>query len=980
MASFTDSIPTFNPYVSQQPIESMVKVGMMKQQKYDTNLQKIQQSMSEIAGLQIGRDIDKEYLEKKVSEVSSRLRVFASGDFSNNNLTTSMRGMIAGIADDKIIQNSVRSTMAAQNAKQLQSKANADGNGSPSNDYALDKQLSTWYNDEEVGAIFSGSYKPYTEYQKPAMEVIKNLAKDHTENEVAFDFDNKGNIIGIRDAISNTVIEGITVEKIQAALKAQLSPAMWEQMSMDGIYQYSGVSDEKFITSTRERHSSIIDNINEKISDLQALATMAEPRSKLFLEQQIKGLESYSKSVEIQFNSIDEQLESGNLDGAKAKIFAIDWMDNMGNSFASSSVKKTYRTNPFKTVQLTEAQMRQTANIAKAKFDQVDRHFDANFLQKERFHKDDLDADAAEAGLDGSGTRGRFGNMELPGDPNHLSNSEYIKEHGESIESDEVLVGESLTHLLNKWKITEEQKDTAVLIGESTTNVLSIDLTKDLNGLETKKALLAGRNKSTNQIKENADKLYPIEGERLLTVDENKTFYAEFKDSQDENNLVEFTTEEAVTAFKEFDKEYFTKNVVYTGNQGHITKSVDDERAYRDFTITESDTPEEAEVKATKRALYEVWREEQGVSRDFRDNIIFDDITGGGVEQSNLWDYVEEIGELLEPRVVNNKKIKDEYVANELKTTNLTFGPKAYSINLPKTADKDDFFSSVLAPLALTARTGGIPDSKLSSTQIISYIEHFASAFVSTDGSKHILHVTGTGAYEGIDIPLDDKIYKVFKDKYEPSPAMKIYYEKYIPKMLSNINPVEPAVHTFDEAQKTLIENYKNNSGYDPVGEDLNEINRTAGDAAGKPVIDEYGNQVYREVPKTHWTTATDGQYITTFENAGIKHAGNFRNVKYYGISGNVNSEASPVHTEYVYLKLNIFDPISGRKFPNVTLPEPVHVTQIDAVINRFTDEAIWQLLNKTPDKSIPQLVLDKLKDASSSLVKAARKLKQNEQ
>ena len=45
MASFTDNIPQFNPYVQQLPVEAMVSVGMEKQRRYDEGLQKIQSNI-----------------------------------------------------------------------------------------------------------------------------------------------------------------------------------------------------------------------------------------------------------------------------------------------------------------------------------------------------------------------------------------------------------------------------------------------------------------------------------------------------------------------------------------------------------------------------------------------------------------------------------------------------------------------------------------------------------------------------------------------------------------------------------------------------------------------------------------------------------------------------------------------------------------------------------------------------------------------
>ena len=48
MASFTDSISQFNPYVQQIPVEEMAKVGMYKQAQYDQGVQKIQTQIDNV--------------------------------------------------------------------------------------------------------------------------------------------------------------------------------------------------------------------------------------------------------------------------------------------------------------------------------------------------------------------------------------------------------------------------------------------------------------------------------------------------------------------------------------------------------------------------------------------------------------------------------------------------------------------------------------------------------------------------------------------------------------------------------------------------------------------------------------------------------------------------------------------------------------------------------------------------------------------
>ena len=53
MASYLDNIPTFNEYVEQRPQDDMLKVGLFKQQAYNEGVKKIQDSIDNIAGLDI---------------------------------------------------------------------------------------------------------------------------------------------------------------------------------------------------------------------------------------------------------------------------------------------------------------------------------------------------------------------------------------------------------------------------------------------------------------------------------------------------------------------------------------------------------------------------------------------------------------------------------------------------------------------------------------------------------------------------------------------------------------------------------------------------------------------------------------------------------------------------------------------------------------------------------------------------------------
>ena len=112
MASWTDKIPTFNPYVAQLPVEAMVQVGMYKQKQYDEGIQKIQTNIDNVAGLDIAKESDKVYLQSKLNQLGNDLKIVAAGDFSNFQLVNSVNGMTNQIVKDANVQAAVASTAA----------------------------------------------------------------------------------------------------------------------------------------------------------------------------------------------------------------------------------------------------------------------------------------------------------------------------------------------------------------------------------------------------------------------------------------------------------------------------------------------------------------------------------------------------------------------------------------------------------------------------------------------------------------------------------------------------------------------------------------------------------------------------------------------------------------------------------------------------------------------------------------------------
>ena len=180
MASFTDAITTFNPYVQQLPVEAMVKVGMQKQQQYDQGVEKIQAYIDNISGLEIANDADKKYVQSKLNSLGSNLASIAGADFSNQQLVTSVGGMANQIIKDEKVLNAVASTAHYKKQKSQLEKDYQAGKSSIANVKDFEKQASAWLLSDKPGQVFLGRYSPYIDIDKKWREIIKTISPNAT--------------------------------------------------------------------------------------------------------------------------------------------------------------------------------------------------------------------------------------------------------------------------------------------------------------------------------------------------------------------------------------------------------------------------------------------------------------------------------------------------------------------------------------------------------------------------------------------------------------------------------------------------------------------------------------------------------------------------------------------------------------------------------------------------------------------------------
>ena len=347
MASYTDSIPTFNPYVQTIPVDEMIKVGMYKQQKYDEGIQKIQTNIDNIAGLDVVRDVDKAYLQSKLNQLGNNLATVAGGDFSNFQLVNSVNGMTNQIAKDPNVLNAIASAKTYRKGLEDMAAANKDGKGAASHDWLFKTDANEWLNNQDIKKTFNGGYKQYSNYQKNAQEVIKGLVKNETGKDVAFEYDKDGKMI-VLDAMTRTEIAGITPERIQSALMVGLSPNDWQSMQIDGRYNYSNASPEQFVSDVNKSYETDYNKYKAKRDEIAGAidtATTIEVKQRLQ-----KDLDAYDKElsrISTEYGNVTKTFAQGDVESAKARLHSTKWINNFSQTFASQSVKQTYVSSPY---------------------------------------------------------------------------------------------------------------------------------------------------------------------------------------------------------------------------------------------------------------------------------------------------------------------------------------------------------------------------------------------------------------------------------------------------------------------------------------------------------------------------------------------------------------------------------------------------------------------------------------------------------
>lgn len=372
MASYTDKIPTFNPYVAQQPVEAMLKVGMYKQQKYEEGVQKIQTSIDNVAGLDIANPAQQKYLQSKLNALGNNLTFLAAGDFSDFSLVNSVNGMTKQITKDDTVINAVNSTAKLRKEQKRKEKAIQDGKSSPENEYVFNLQASDYINNSDVGASYNGQYIEYKDVDKKLRALALDLQKAGVDTTIdnPFKRDNvtgktlyynkdgsvstdpsKGGTPQIATSMLKTTVRGIGAEKLLNNFYDSLDETDKRQLNITAQYHYrnsDSASIQNDIIKTYEQKKKIYSDAIVDASVKLATADLTKEQ-KTILENEINKAKAlvydggFDKQMAEELATVDTEAEA---DVYKYKTYTQKYLTNLAKDVANETISTEYEDNP----------------------------------------------------------------------------------------------------------------------------------------------------------------------------------------------------------------------------------------------------------------------------------------------------------------------------------------------------------------------------------------------------------------------------------------------------------------------------------------------------------------------------------------------------------------------------------------------------------------------------------------------------------
>lgn len=371
MAEWTDEIPQFSPYVSQQPVEAMAKLGFMREQQFEAGVQTVQNYYDSLLSLPLAKREVQDYVKQKVGQLNSAVKQSISGDFSDRRLVNQIGGLASQISSDPIVKEGIESTARIQSglAKQkADQEANAKNGKNPVNNINdFNDQINAYLSDGQNNTSFNGSYTPYVDVMDRTLAYYKELNNGQTMAADAIRWNPKTNGYEVNEVL----YDGVDAQRIQNVLDIVYSqPDVQAQINVDGRQKFKGMDPIAMSAYMEKTTNRQLDGINSAIRELQIKAVTDKSADREGIDNNIKFLKSKGDNIVKRFDSASETLLGDNPDSLKSQLVWDDFTSSFTNAYTHNVMKKSPMFDAFmEKERLNDARSKTLWDIEKDKFD-----------------------------------------------------------------------------------------------------------------------------------------------------------------------------------------------------------------------------------------------------------------------------------------------------------------------------------------------------------------------------------------------------------------------------------------------------------------------------------------------------------------------------------------------------------------------------------------------------------------------------------
>jgi len=413
MASYTDKIPTFNPYVQQLPVDAMVKVGMYKQQKYEEGLEKIQTNIDNVAGMDIANDADKAYLQSKLNDLGNNLKGVAAGDFSNFQLVNSVNGMTNQIVKDRNIQTAIVSTQQLRKGQSELETAKKAGKSSVQNEDYWNDQVGKYLSNKEVGSNFSGKYVQYTDLTKKYGDIAKDVEAIEYSYDQPYKTDSKGNTLYFDKKDNASLDPSKGTAQYDDAMKRITTKGKSAQTILNNFYDSTTENDKQQLAIDGRYHykNKTADSVKKDIVDTFEIQKkqISQYATELNVALKSPKISDVDKAkYQAQLNDINSKIESGDaekelasslaaldnpavLEEYKNKVYTKTYLTNLAQDKSTQSYKEELLNNPYFQASMEKQKFQFDINKENTRINQWNADHELDVLTYKAGRQDKLD-------------------------------------------------------------------------------------------------------------------------------------------------------------------------------------------------------------------------------------------------------------------------------------------------------------------------------------------------------------------------------------------------------------------------------------------------------------------------------------------------------------------------------------------------------------------------------------------------------------